>query len=953
MLAEQISTIPPVYDPEASARLVASLGATFGSLPKSASDLVEAIGGASPYLSRLIINQTENLDRLFNRSLDESMSVACRMALGAGASDDVGEQMQQLRHAKNMAALTIAVAEISGAWTTMRAAAALSDFADAALSGAVEASLHDLRQKNGSTLGNAAECGLTILAMGKHGARELNYSSDIDVIALYDPARPALGGDRARETAIALTKNIVRLMHEQTADGYVFRTDLRLRPDPGVSAAAVSVNAAETYYEVHGQNWERAAFIKARPAAGDLEVGETFLKALRPFVWRKYLDFAAIEDIHSIKRQIHVAKGGGNIEFLGHDLKTGRGGIREIELLVQTQQLILGGKKEDLRVSRTIDALEVLCHEGKLSVDEKNALVSSYEFLRSVEHRIQMINDEQTHKIPTNEKDAGRLAAFLGMDDAHALERKLTLVLQNTHKQFAALFEKEDNLSTKGGTLSFTGVDNNPETLKSLSEIGFQRPVTVSDALRFWHSGGLRATRSIRARELLTKFTPTLLESLGNASDPDEAFVAFDKFLTQLPSGVQIFSLFANSPMIFERLIQIMTVSPYLGRELAKHQHLIEALLEHAWPFPKPTPAALQQSLAARLQKAETLEDKLNQSRRWTSEEKFHAAAQLLLGYVTPNEATEVFSDIADIVIAEMLPVVWEEMKLSHGTIDGELAIVGLGRLGARAMTATSDIDLIFIYHAKDGAQSTGPKVLDSVTFFSRLVRRFVTAISTVTQEGFLYEIDMQLRPSGGSGPAAVSKSAFVNYFENDAWTWEVMALTKARLIAGDQSIADFLRDEIDRIILKPRNENELAKDVDDMRTRLLAAKPARGKFDVKNAHGGLVDLEFIQQFSELRSGKVATSEGRFEGVRNELGDSGVAELLSAHRLFEAILQVSRAATGDVYQLAGSGLALQRRVSKACGTKDLQAAETLIDQAQDHVKHAYARLVKNTVKTEG
>ncbi|MEL7489103.1 MAG: bifunctional [glutamine synthetase] adenylyltransferase/[glutamine synthetase]-adenylyl-L-tyrosine phosphorylase [Pseudomonadota bacterium] len=954
MLADQIKTVPHVYDEAASQRLREALSPILAGAPSSVKALIAGVGGASPYLSRLMLHPQADLDRLINAPLEETLEDACMIAKTAGDAPESGDQMRRLRIAKIRAALALALAEICGAWSTMEAAEALSTFADAALTGALRGALRSLTAKGFTPHDVEAPergSGVAILAMGKHGAFELNYSSDIDIIVLYDPQADAFGGN-AREIAVAATKQVVKLLQEQTADGYVFRTDLRLRPDPGVSAAAISVGAAETYYEAHGQNWERAAFIKARAAVGDVALGEAFLKNLRPFVWRKYLDFAAIEDIHSIKRQIHAAKGGGAIEFLGHDLKTGRGGIREIEFLVQTQQLILGGKNPDLRSRSTLDALSGLCAYQQISEEERGSLAQAYRYLRKVEHRIQMVNDEQTHKVPTSREGVLRLAAFLG-EEPGAFEAQLRNVMERTHEHFADLFHQEERLSSSTGSLSFTGVENNPATLETLSAMGFRRPEIVSDRVRHWHAGGVRATSSQRAREILTKLTPRLLESLGAASDPDAAFVAFDAFLGRLPSGVQVFSLFAHSPAIFDRLIRIMTVAPFLGKELARRRHLIEALLDPSWPQPPSSRAAYREGLQAQLANAENFEDRLNVSRRWAREEKFQITAPLVLGRVAPDAAAHAYSDLADTVLTAMSPVARAEMRAAHGDIDGELAIIGLGRLGAGDMTATSDIDLIFVYDAAEEAVSDGAKPLDATTYFTRLVRRIVTALTAVTEEGSLYEVDMQLRPSGGAGPAAVSRSAFTRYFAQDAWTWEVMALTKARIIDAGPEFAAALAREIDHIISQPRDAGALANDVHEMRLRLLSAKPAVNVWDVKNVAGGVTDIDFIHQYLQLSYGARFARDAMPSDAANALGRDALTTLRAASGLYQSTLQLSRAATGAVFEPEGAGLALIKRMSEACGVNSLEAAESLLTRTERDVKHIYDSLIGPLVKAKG
>ena len=631
-----------------------------------------------------------------------------------------------------------------------------------------------------------------------------------------------------------------------------------------------------------------------------------------------------------------------------------------------------------------------------------------------------MVHDAQTHKIPAGEGEAARLAAFLGARDLEALRQEALGVMRSVHEGFAEFFGREEQLSSEAGNLSFTGVENDPATLKSLEKMGFARPQAVSTALRQWHAGGARAVRTPRARELLTVLTPRLLAALSKASDPDEAFIAFEKFLTELPAGVQLFSLIAHAPDVFDRLTQIMTLAPYLGRGLARRRHLIEALLENDWP-PHLSADELTLALEEALNAGASYEEKLNLARRWALAERFQIAAQLVTRYIDPIMAGRQFSAIADASIRAMGPVVMAEMEKAHGEIDGELVVIGLGRLGSRAMTATSDIDLIFIYDAPQGARSNGEKPLEATGYYTRLVRRFVTALTAPTENGPLYEVDMQLRPSGGAGPAAVSKAAFSAYFAHDAWTWEVMALTKSRLVVGDKVLTDFLKAEIGAIIkrqaqdftasdaadllpddrqtqqtLEPQNaealeaggerltgsapaarpngaqegafesddnsqtdENihwrqdwaarrraALAQDVDDMHDRLMAAKPGKGVWDIKNGQGGQTELDFIHQYLQLLTGVRFELVAAGEIASNFLTDLDLTHLLTAGELFETIIQLSRAASGGVFDPGKAGAALCERMCEACETASLAEAEAKITAARETVRGVYDRIVK-------
>ncbi len=943
-LADNIKTTPPVFDRNAARHLRDALGSEFTAMSPDAKALIDGVASCSPHLRRLARSDQARFISILSAPPEASLQKAIEMARGA-ASGDAALQMQILRQAKAQAALTIALADIAGVWDVVEATNALSRFADAAVEGALQAALAETPLE--STAGYA------VVAMGKHGAHELNYSSDIDLIVVFD--RGAMGfesGAEAQIFAVKLTRALVHHLQTQTSDGYVFRTDLRLRPDPGVSAVAISVQAAETYYEAYGQNWERMAYIKARPCAGDISLGEKFLTALRPFIWRKYLDFAAIEDVHAVKRQIHTVKGGGKIEFEGHDIKLGRGGIREIEFYVQTQQLILGGKNPALRARGTLDALLALCVFGHISQRARDELTTAYRYLRHVEHRIQMVNDEQTHRVPREQDEIERLSIFAGEESAGLFRLKLETVMQSVQRCYAALFEAGDDPQSGVGPLVFTGVEDHPATLETLAGLGFSRGSDVSAAIRRWHTGAMRATRTERARVLLTKLVPPMLTALSKAGAPDDAFFAFESFLLRLPSGVQIFSLFLNNLEVFDDLIRIMTISPYLGRELSRRFNFIERLIDNEWSAPPPEPATREAACAKAAADAPDYEQALNAVRRWAGEQKFQIAAQLAVDLLPPDEASRNLTAIADACIRALTPAAHEEMQRQHGDIDGEMAVVALGRLGAGEMSVTSDIDLMFIYDAPPEAMSDGARPLGPVEYYTRLVRRLVTALSAATEEGALYDVDMQLRPSGGAGPAAVSLSAFRRYYSEDAWTWEVMALTKARAINPATELNQSITAEIDAVLRRQRAPATVAADVAEMRRRLLEAKPAANVWDVKHVRGGQTDLAFICQYLTLVTAGRLGAPPRHPGKafawfakHGELAQEVAVQLEKAHSVFESLLQVSRAATGGVFAPENAGNDLCHRMAAICGAETIGRAEQALTKLQFGVAQGFEQII--------
>ncbi len=958
-LCELIRFTPAPFDRSAGAHVADILGRDHGAAP-----FIEGVAGCSPFLGALIARDGARARLILDSSPDENIERAIAAAWAASSAGDQQGEMRALRRAKQDAALSLALAEISGALSTMEAAERLSRFADAAIGSALRMALRGTARLGFVAADNErpeAECGVTVLAMGKLGAFELNYSSDIDLVVLYDSASPRLGGaDNSKRVAVAATRAMVSRLNDQTGDGYVFRTDLRLRPDPGVSAAAVSINAAETYYESYGQNWERAAFIKARASAGDSAIGEDFIRRLRPFIWRKFLDFAAIEEIYSVMRQIRTAKTAGEAAFFGHDLKTGSGGIREIEFFAQAQQLTGGGKNPDLRARGTLDALAALASAGQITADMRSALADQYIYLRRVEHRLQMINDEQTHKVPATPADAARLAAFLGEASLAEFEARLTESFLTTRALTAPLFTQQETADAGNSKLVFTGVDNDPEAIAALQALGFDRPEFVADAVRRWQAGETRATRSPRSRALLSRIAPQLISEIAGAASPDEAFAAFDGLLRGLPAGVQIFSLFINRPEVFRRLIHIMTVSPFLAREVAMRPYLAEALIEARWPSAEASRADIAAALASRLKAADGFEGALSAVRRFSSEKQFSAAAQMLTGLIPASSAAMRFTRIAEASLDALASLVADDAASRHGEIDGSFAVIALGRLGAQAMTASSDVDLMFVYDAPKSASASAsasanentPGKLDATTYYSRLVRKFISAVTTPTEEGALYEVDMQLRPSGSKGPVAVSLSAFRNYYASEAWTWELMALTKARVILGAPALRAKIEEELRALFAARRDISKVARDVEEMRARLTASRPAASPWDVKLALGGLVEIDFTAQFLEVAHPAAITRETvRIEDRLAALSSAGLLSAMDAEILirasvaFESLQQVSRAATGGAFAPGAAGGALSRMIADIFGVDGLAAAEKELLRLEAEVRAVYERVV--------
>ncbi|WP_421724210.1 bifunctional [glutamine synthetase] adenylyltransferase/[glutamine synthetase]-adenylyl-L-tyrosine phosphorylase [Bauldia sp.] len=872
-------------------------------------DFVASVGAYAPFLRGLMQADPKRLVALLDSAPERSLRLCLNRVKRSWRQGDKDVLMATLRQAREEVALLTALADLGGVWGLSEVTGALSKFADAAVGAAANFVLVEAHNAERLTLpdpGRPAEgSGWVILGMGKYGADELNYSSDIDLIVLFDPTvSPLADPDDAVTTFVRLTKQLIQILNEHTEDGYVFRTDLRLRPDPGATQIAMSTEAALQYYESFGQNWERAALIKARPVAGDIAAGDAFLAELTPYIWRKYLDYAAIADIHSIKRQIHDFRGHEEIAVAGHNLKLGRGGIREIEFFVQTQQLIAGGRNPELRDRSTLAMLDALVDGGWIDAAVRDDLAASYVTLRTIEHCLQMVDDQQTHTLPDEPEELEVIARMDGARSLPAFEKTVRSTLATVGRRYAALFEAAPALTSALGSLVFTGDDDDPDTLETLTKLGYRDPGHVSVTIRGWHFGRYPATRSATARGRLTEFVPALLEVVATTKNADAALAAFDRFLSRLPAGVQLFSLLSSNPRLLGLLVTVMATAPRLADTVMQRPHVLDALIEPAFFGQVPSGALLKERLAITLQEAEDYEDVLDRARVFGQEQGFLIGVRVIAGTLNAHQAGRAFADLADVLVDALLTAARAEFEKAHGTVaKGRIAVIALGKLGGREMTAKSDLDLIVLYdYDEKKPTSNGERPLHGNQYFTRLTQRLLAALSAPTAEGTLYEVDFRLRPSGQSGPLATHIDAFAAYQRKSAWTWEHMALTRARAVAGDKSLVDRARKEIAKIIALPSKRSKTRADVLEMRGMIEAEKGGEGAWDLKQAPGGLVDIEFIAQYLQLVYGgkhpEILSTE-----TETALREASAARLLSRKdsdvlipslRLYQSLMQVLR-----------------------------------------------------------
>ncbi|MEO0544361.1 MAG: bifunctional [glutamine synthetase] adenylyltransferase/[glutamine synthetase]-adenylyl-L-tyrosine phosphorylase [Pseudomonadota bacterium] len=882
--------------------------------PDGLESVVGLLRENSPYLATLIEKHGSVLGDTAHDTLEAQIADLLSPLTVVDTDLPQAELKKTLRITKAQAHLLIAIGDVAGILSLDGITRCLSELAETTLNTALDWQLRDLDRRGLITLSDPAMpqegSGLIVLGMGKLGAVELNYSSDIDIIIFFEHDASGLiftDPTDAVDIFSKMVRQLVQIMQERTGDGYVFRTDVRLRPDPSAMPLAITVDMALHYYEARGQNWERAAMIKARPVAGDLAAGSRFLEQMRPFIWRKYLDYAAIADVQSIKRQIHAHKGHGQIAVRGHNIKLGRGGIREIEFFVQTQQLIAGGRSPSLRKRATRDMLRIFQAEGWIEQRVCKELDGAYVYLRRVEHVIQMINDEQTHKVPDNDAQVQSVAALLGHASIEEFSENLLTALKCVETHFSQLFREGETLSALHGSLVFTGESADPDTIDTLASLGFTRPGDMWHIVSGWHFGRYPAVQSERARERLTELTPALLEAFSQAQKPDESLVLFDSFVRGLPGGVQLFSMLHANPDLLRLLTTIITSAPRLSSIISSRPSVFAGLLEPAFFDQNAPDEEVTDALAGMLFDADRYEAILDRLRIFAAEQRFRIGTRLLTGNADAFQTGHALTVVAEKTIATAAEAASEEVAVRHGRFpNGRFCVVALGRLGSREMTAGSDVDIITLYDGVDALdESDGAKPMSASGYYARLTQRIIAALSAPTAEGVLYEVDMRLRPSGNKGPLATSLPAFQRYQRQEAWTWEHQALTRARPISGDPDLMAKVRAAIDEVLSMPRDKEKTRQDILSMRKRLLRDKPAHGVFDLKNIVGGLTDIEFLAQFVFLATlPKLKLDGASARDILSMLGEAtlgqeAATQLLEAHSDLNTVLHLSRLCTSN------------------------------------------------------
>jgi glutamate-ammonia-ligase adenylyltransferase len=881
-------------------------------------DALRRARGCSPFL-RLQLDRFPEIEEALGGGAVEEALVLARQA--GGEALPLGARLRRERNALSAA---LAVGDLAGSIPLERLMEDLSDLADRALEQALAAAIEE------RTPGEEAR-GFAVVALGKHGSRELNFSSDIDPIFLFDPETlPRRPREEPGQAAVRIGQRVIELLQKREEEGFVFRVDLRLRPSPEVTPIALPVDAAISYYESSALPWERAAFIRARHAAGDAALGRYFLEAIHPFVWRRSLDFGAIGEVQAITRRIRDHFAQGQSFGPGFELKRGRGGIREVEFFAQIHQLIHGGREPGLRAPATLDALAALAEAGRISADVAAALAEAYRLFRTIEHRLQMVDDRQTHSVPAEPADLENVARLHGLESGPALLDLLAPHVERVGSLYDALAGHDQTRLP----LSAEGLEGH------LARAGFDDPIAARLRIDGWRGGKAKSLRSPAAQEAFEAMLPVVIDAFGRAPDPMRAMNRFDDVVQRLPSGVNFYRLLEARPGLTSQVATILSHAPALAEQLARRPQLLDGLIDASAFAPVPSVEALVGEFRRSERGGEDYQLVLDRVRRRVNERRFALGAQLVVAHTDPIEAAEGYSRIAEAAIHLLASAAIAEFEGRHGRVAGsELLVMGLGRLGGEALTHASDLDLVYLFSGTHEAESDGPKPLRATDYFNRLAPRVTAALSVPTAAGPLYDVDTRLRPSGADGMLAVSLEGFEKYQREQAWTWEHMALLRARPLFGSETGKAALEAVIQETLRRPRDPARLVADAVRMRGEIARHKPPGGPFDIKRGAGGLIDLEFAVHTLQLKHRiglhphlEVAIAALLEAGLVSDRTDPDL-RLLTRMLVMFRLVSPSSAAPPE---------ATREVVARACGLADWDSLLEAHDAARQRIARLWA-----------
>lgn len=870
----------------------------------------------SPFLRDAMTRRPDVLDAF----LRSGSQAAAHVARSSGAETVESE----LRRRRVGVALAAALGDLSGELGLEQVTAILSGFADQAIDRAVEAAIAE-------RFPGEPPRGFVVIALGKLGSGELNFSSDVDLLLLFDPETlPRRNREEPGESAVRIGRRFVELLQKRTEDGYVARVDLRLRPSPEVTPIALSVNAAISYYESSAVGWERAAFIRARACAGDKALGEQFLSAIQPFVWRRALDFGAIEEIRKMGQAIRDHYAHRQQFGPGYDVKRGRGGIREVEFFVQARQLVHGGREAELRKGATLDAIAALVGSDHLRPEVAAEMEKAYHRLRTIEHRLQMVADQQTHLLPTDPKALAGVAHLHGLSSASEMLDYLRPSIERVGEAFDELADSDES-----------SLPADPDLLRSeLEALGFGDPDTVMLRVAEWRSGRPRSLRSLAARTAFEAMLPSLLKAIAKSPDPNHALNRLSDIVERVSSGVNLYRLLQARPNLSALLARILTHAPVLSDQLSLRPELLDSLLDSSCFDPPPSADKFAAFLESHIH-GQPYDVALDRVRRIVNERRFALGVQLIDLRDDPIAIGEGYSRVAEGALLALGRAVVAEFETMHGKFPGaELVILGLGRLGGGVLTHASDLDLVYLFTPPSADASTGRKPLGPANYFNRLANRITAALSVSTAAGPLYDVDTRLRPEGSKGMLVVSTEAFARYQREEAWTWEHMALLRARPVFGPDEARKRVAALVSEIIHQPRDPKKVIVDAVKMRDEITRYKRAAGPLDVKLGPGGLVDLEFAVHVLQLT--RQQALDPHLELAVERLAADGLVDesIIDAQRLLTRMLVTLRLMAPDLNPPAQS----RELMAKACGDANWDELLAHHDEARQSITELWDRV---------
>jgi len=842
--------------------------------------------GSSQYLCNFLFSAPREyiewlaVPNFLKRTIAKDTALAClrKQITPKTTIEDVKTMLRRFRKKEY---LRISLRDLLGYGTLSEITQEISVVADVSLQAAYDTCNRDMEKRYGIPQysdedGNSRRCTFTVLGMGKLGGEELNYSSDIDIMYLYstEKGETSHGILSNHQYFVKLSEMLSQVIGQTTDEGFVFRVDTRLRPEGERGDLASPLRSYEVYYESWGQTWERAALLKVRPVAGDEDLGKAFLKMIQPFVYRKYLDFTAIDEIRDMKVKID-----NSIAVKGKDVrnvKLGYGGIREVEFFVQALQLLYGGKEPLIRERNTMRALHKLAQKGFISYEEEGILSAAYQFMRRVEHMIQIVGERQTYVMPADPKDLNTLAKRTGYKDkakSRAYEQLLkdyNSYTKSVRKIYDDLFSKkgpEGSVEAEAGDCEVIigGVVSEDEAIHMLSRYNFKDTVRAYRNIILLRDGAAFSHQTPRSRQIFLRIFPSFFAQISSSSDPDLALNNVEALISSVGARETLYSFFEENPQAVESVISIFSSSEYLSKIVIRHPEIIDMFLDPEEMLKKRTTADMQEELFSLMEQCISYAEKLDLLRKFKYTEEIRIGYIDILGYVTPGDASQYLSNLADVSLVCALKIAGDELRRVYGrpvcrtdggVIEAEFCIIGMGKLGGEEITYGSDLDIVFLYSG-DG-ETNGKQKISNHEYFTHLSSKTMSALTAMTREGTVFKVDVRLRPSGSKGPLSQSIVAFISYIREHADIWELQSLTRSRIAAGDESLGKEFIETVHSVLYEvSRTSAELSSAIRNMRLRMEneVSRENEEYYDIKVGEGGIVDIEFIVQYLQLLYG--------------------------------------------------------------------------------------------------